>query len=264
MNQNTVDISDARDRAYPMALHYAPTEPSPPASLHEEATCSGLSIAALVAGCLREISNYRRGEAYSETYGLELLRRATTQGDSEAWTGVQHCFHEVVRGWLRRHPSRETAYRLESEENYIAQAFERFWQATALNQCVEFSTLATALQYLRASLNGTILDTLRAYSRVREIPLPEPGEPGEPQIEEYTDSSEVWELLQTMLPDKREQRIAYLLFHCGLKPREIMRFCPQEFQNIREIYRLRRNIMERLLRNADQLRWRLITINEAQ
>ena len=32
---------------------------------------------------------------------------------------------------------------------------------------------------------------------------------------------------------------------------------PQEFSDIQEIYRLRRSIMERLLRNADQLRRRL-------
>ncbi len=51
-----------------------------------------------------------------------------------------------------------------------------------------------------------------------------------------------------MLPNKREQRLAYLLFHCGLKSREIVRFCPQE----QEIYQLRRIILERVLRNADQ------------
>jgi hypothetical protein len=190
-------------------------------------------------------------------YGVELLRRATIQRDQEAWAWMQHCFHEVVRGWLRRHPNREAACRLESEENYVAQAFERFWQATTLTHPVEFSRLAAALQYLRASLNGAIVDTLRAYSRPREVSLPEPGEPGEPQMEDTTDSSEVWDILQTVLPNERERRLAYLLYHCGLKPREIVRFCPQEWSDVQEVYRLRRNIMERLLRNADYLRWRL-------
>jgi hypothetical protein len=36
-----------------------------------------------------------------------------------------------------------------------------------------------------------------------------------------------------------------------------MRFCPQEFSDVREIYRLRRNLLERFLRNADSLRWQL-------
>ena len=170
---------------------------------------------------------------------------------------MQHCFGGMVRGWLRRHPQREVACRLESEENYVAQTFERFWQATAFNQRVEFSTLAAALQYLRASLHGAILDMLRAYARPREVSLPGPGEPGEPLVEDSTDNSEVWESLQMILSNPREQRLAYLLFHCGLKPREIVRFCPQEWSDVQEIYRLRRNIMERLFRNADHLRWRL-------
>ena len=76
-------------------------------------------------------------------------------------------------------------------------------------------------------------------------------------VEDVTDGSEVWEVLQTMLPNEREQRLAYLLFHCGLKSREVVRFCPQEFSDVQEIYRMRRSIMGRLLRNADQLRWRL-------
>jgi hypothetical protein len=216
---------------------------------------SELSLPLLAAQCLRELDNYRRGEPCTEAYGLELLRRATIQDNQEAWAWVQHCFGENVRSWLRHHPKREVAYRLESEENYVAQAFERFWQATALNQRVEFSTLAAALQYLRTSLNGAILDTLRAYARPREVSLPEPGEPGEPLVEDNIDISEIWDVLHVILSNPREQRLAYLLFHCGLKPREIVRFCPQEWCDVQEIYRLRCTIMVRLLRNADQLQW---------
>jgi len=188
---------------------------------------------------------------------VELFRRATLQGNQEARARVQHCFREVVHGWLGRHPSREVACRLESEEYYVAQAFERFWQATAQSQQVAFKTLAATLQYLRSSLHGAVLDTLRAYSRPQEVPLPEPGEAGESGAEDHMEGPEVWEILQRLLPDPRERRLAYLLYHCGLKPREIVRFCAPEWNDVQEIYRLRRNILERLVRYADQLRWRL-------
>ena len=156
-----------------------------------------------------------------------------------------------------RRPRLDVACRLDSEESYIAQTFERFWQATTLNRHVEFTTLAAALQYLRASLNGVILDTLRAYARTREVMLPKADEAIELHAEDTTDRSVVWEALQTMFSDEREKRLAFLLFHGGLKPGEIIRFCPQEWDDVREIYRLRRNIMRRLLHNTDQLRWRL-------
>ena len=254
MGDHLMDTPCTDDGEPSTAPESVPTERLSPVSFLSNALYGEMSLPVLAAHCVRELNNYRRGEPCTETYGVELIRRATVQGDQEAWTWVQYCFGGVVLNWLRRHPKRAHACRLESEERYVAQAFERFWQATASKQRVEFSTLAAALQYLRASLNGAILDTLWAYARPREVSLPEPGEP---QVEDVTSSSEVWEILKTMLPDGREQRLAYLLFHCGLGPREIVRFCPQEWSDVQEIHCLRRNIMERLLRNADHLRWRL-------
>src|SRR5713101_1160062 len=201
----------------------------PPVSFLSAPLYGEMSLPVLAAHCVRELNNYRRGEPCTDTYGVELIRRATVQGDHEAWAWVQDCFGEIVLNWLRRHPKRAQACRLESEENYVAQAFERFWQATASNQRVEFSTLAAALQYLRASLNGTILDTLRANARVGEVSLLEPGGAGEPEVEDSIGSCEVWEILKTILSNLHEQRVADLLFHCGLKPGEIVRFCPQDF-----------------------------------
>jgi len=257
MKQDAFDRYNIVEEEQHILLESIPTEPESHVSSFKKTTYNALSIESLVAQSSREIDHYRSGEPWNDAYGLELLRRAIVQEDEEAWIGVQQCFSGLVRGWLHRHPKRDIACRLESEENYVAQTFERFWQATALNRHIEFTTLAAALLYLHASLNGIILDTLRAYARPREVMLPETGEAGELQAADTTDSSEVWEALQTMLSNEREKRLAYLLFHCGLKPREIIHFLPQEWSDVHEIYRLRRNIMARLLYNADQLRWLL-------
>ncbi len=216
-----------------------------------------MSVSELSHHCMNEINNYRRGVPSCNQYGLELFHRALKQRDSHAWEAVQQCFNETVLHWMRIHPMRESARRFDSEENYVAQAFARFWLSTVGNQEIAFKTLAAALKYLRASLHGAIVDTLRTYSRPRQVSLPEPGEPGEPIMEERDDDSEVWEVMRDLLPEGRQRRVAYLLFHCHLKPREIVHYCPQEFSNVREIYALRRNIFERLLRNADYLRRRL-------
>jgi hypothetical protein len=228
-----------------------------PASDANKSSWSTLNTPQLADHCLKELDHYHRGEPYTDVYGIELLRRATILDDPQAWERMQYCFGSIVLAWLRRHPSREMACRLENEEYYVAQTFERFWQATTLAQRVTFRTLAAALRYLQMSLNGAILDSLRANKRSKEIPLPEAGELGEPCVEDVTFSSEVWEVIQSLLPDKREKRLAYLLFYCGLKAREIVRFLPEEWSDVHDIYRINRSIMERLSRNADQLRWRL-------
>lgn len=222
-----------------------------------EAALSSLGLSELMEQCVRHMRAYRRGAPSTDAYGVELLRRATIGRDLQAWTALQQCLAEVVQSWLRGHPSREVAVRLDSEENYVAQAFERFWWATTQSQQIQFRTFAAALQYLRASLHGALLDTMRAYVRPKEIPLPEPGEAGEPWAEDGSEGQELWEVIRRLLPNQRERRLAYLLFHCGLKPRKIVRFCPQEFRSVGDIYRLRRNIVERLVRHADSIRWQL-------
>jgi len=73
-------------------------------------------------------------------------------------------------------------------------------------------------------------------------------------VEDRIDSNEIWEALQTLLPSAREQRLVYLLYHCGLRPREILDCCPQEWSDVQEIYCLRRTIFERLLHHADSMR----------
>ena len=245
-SRQPLDQDDGEQLTAPQGVPYAS---SFPVSSKGEGALRMLRVSELAEQCLREIQAYRCRDASTDVYGVELLRRATVQGDQEAWTSLQQCLAELVRGWLRRHPSCEVAARLDSEENYVALALERFWQ-------VAFRTLAGALAYLCASLNGAILDTLRTSSRPRGVPMPSPGEPTDPLVEDQTDSSEVWELLKQMLPNVREQRLAFLLFQCGLKPREIVRFCQEEWTDIQEIYRLHRNILERLLCNADEFRWR--------
>jgi hypothetical protein len=228
--------------------------------LHGQVLPQNMSLSALAQCCMQEIDSFRRGEPSNEQYGIELFRRAVTERDPRAWEVVQQCFHDMMLGWMRHHPMRKAASRFDGEENYVAQAFARFWLATAGNGHITFKTLAAGLLYLRACLSGTLLDTLRAYSRPREMSLPESGKPGEPVVEESDDGREVWEIIRGLIPNDREQRVAYLLFHCGLKPREIVRFCQEEFPNVEEIYRLRRNIVERLLRQEDQIRWRLNTV----
>jgi len=216
-----------------------------------------MTVSELADRCEREICNYRNGEAHDQRYCVELFRRVTVEHDPLAWELLQQRLNGTVLRWMYCHPKREIACRFDSEQNYVAQAFARFWQATVYRQQIEFSCLAAALRYLRTSLNGAILDTLRAYSRPNEVPLPEPDKPGEPLVEDVSEPSDVKEIIERMLSDVHEQRVAYLLFYCGLKPREIVQAYPQDFNRVQEIYRVRRNIMDKLQRNATYISQRL-------
>ena len=215
-----------------------------------------MSLMMLAEHCTQEINKYRHNEPSDERYCLEILRRAVILRDHEAWAIFQQMFTENVRCWLSRHAYKEAALRHESEQDYIAHAFQRFWLAVG-DQALAFTKLAAALSYLRLCLHCAIMDTLRTYARARLEALPEQGHPDEPQVEDRYNESELWETIRNLLTNERERRVAYLHFHCNLKPREIIRYCPGEFSNEDEIYRLKRNIMERIMRNIDKIRWRL-------
>src|SRR5439155_15913256 len=125
------------------------------------------------------------------------------------WNAVYHHFKPTLLSWLRWHPHRQVACQFDSEENYVARTIERFWLAAVHNGELKFATIAAALRYLHACLNGAILDTLRFHSRVQEQPLPEPNLPDEPIAEEPDNGNEVWAVIRGMLPDERERRVAY-------------------------------------------------------
>src|SRR5881275_342695 len=116
------------------------------------------------------------GRDKSRPYCVELLRWALVLHSDAAWSMLQQCFSETVRGWIWRHPGRDVVLLRDSEENYIAQTFTRFWLAVR-DQHVEFTTLSALLGYLHATLNGVLTDTLRSHlrERSREAALPESG-----------------------------------------------------------------------------------------
>lgn len=184
-----------------------------------------------------------------EVSRLELLPSASRHDDREVWAAFQQSLEETVLTWLHDHPGREAACRIHSERHFITQAFEQLRLAIVQGQ-VACETLCEEVVYLRASLNGAIMETLRASSRPKEVALPLPEEfSGEDQ----TNRSEQWEIVQTLLPHARERRLAYLLYCCGLEPAEIVRLCPQEWSDVQEISRLRRTLLQRLHTHAHLL-----------
>ena len=167
-----------------------------------------------------------------DQYYLELLHRTIVQQNAHAREIIQGYFSELLYQWLRCHPKSEMAYQLNSEEHYVTEALERFWQVLASHQPEVSSSLVLALRYLCISLNSTIMDTLRTSSRPQELLAAELfAEPDDMQCT-------CWEVIEHKLPNMHTRRLAYLLFYCGLNPKAIVSTYPQEFSNIQEIYRL--------------------------
>jgi DNA-directed RNA polymerase specialized sigma24 family protein len=211
-----------------------------------------MSLQALAHHSLLEMHKFRRKEPNDDRYCLELFRRALVEQDEAAWNTVYSQWQESVRHWFRSNVNCVAALRYDEEQTYIDDTFKRFWQSASA-QRLDLTSLGRVLQYLHLCLNSVLIDALRGYARKHMQSLPEPDSPNELLVEESYHENEWWVVIESMLKDERERRAIYLLYHCGLKPKEIMLHCPGEFTNEQEIYRLRRNGLDRLKRHSDQL-----------
>jgi hypothetical protein len=188
---------------------------------------------------------------------LKMFHQALLHNDQRAREEFQQQLSEVVLGWLLVHPRREEACCCENEEYYVVQAFEYFWRAIAQDKEVELSTLTAVLKYLQASLDGIIIETLRNFSCSRELSVAEPGYQRKSFSVGHDNSNEIWKNIQSLLSDARQQRLAFLLFHCGLKPREIVQTYPLEYSNLQEILHLRYKVMSGLTTTLSSLSFQL-------
>lgn len=212
-------------------------------STETEEHLRNMNLAALVAQCVHEIHAAAGGEVQDDRHWRELLRRATVKREDAAREALLDHLRRIVRGWMASHPDKEIADRLECKADYIARVCELFWQA-ALQQEPALRQLSTALQYVRASLNGVILGVLRECARTNVIPEMEIEEP----IDKTSEDGQVWwDRICKLFPGEHEQRTAYLLFHCGLSPRDILRLCPEEFNSLQEISHVRGSVLEQML-----------------
>jgi hypothetical protein len=82
--------------------------------------------------------------------------------------------------------------------------------------------------------------------RAQEIDRCRRRRAGIPAAQDRDQAARLWEQVTLLLPSQREQRVAYLLYHCGLSPAEIVHLCPREFPDVEEVSHLRSTVFKRL------------------
>ncbi len=196
-------------------------------------------------GCdVNEVAECDYGDVYHDQYYFEKFRRALEERNQAAQKWLEYHLSAMLIDWIQAHPSRDLARRLHPEEYFVIQAFKRCWQTSLQHYEFEFKNMADVLYYLRVCLNAVILEALRNYSQQGNRPLRTSLVARELFSYQDDSSHEVWSIIEGKLSDTRERRLAYLLFNCALRPVEIVCSCPQDFSDVQEVSRIRRDIME--------------------
>lgn len=213
-----------------------------------------LSLDELRALAQAQELSFTRGEASDDAAGLELFRRAMSADDEAAWQVII----ELYRGLLVAQASRRAVRGLVTEDDgfCVDRAFQRFWRASHNGRLQHFNDLASILKYLKMCLASVLLDEARARRRQAWVSFddvpPETCADNDPssQVVGKLAAKELWDIIAREVVDPQERLVARLSFVSGLTPRDIISRHPEKFHDVFDVYRTKRNMIERLRRSA--------------
>ncbi len=216
-----------------------------------------LSLAVIARRCAEESDLFYSKRPYDPRYCYEIFRRAIVDRDNAAWDQVYRQYRPQLIRWVTRH----TAYSGSGEEvdYFINRALEKMWTAIPASRFEKFSDLKSLLRYLQLCTQSVLLDHARTQARIKfhqrvdleraeRETLNQPAE--RPNIGRVAER-DFWTWLEGRMNDDGERSVLYASFVLDLKPREIFAHYPQLFADVREVYRLKENILGRLRRDPD-------------
>ncbi len=215
-----------------------------------------MSLAEIARLCREETAKFLKRLPSRDEFCYELLRRAIGERDQAAWDAVFAQYRGVVLAWVRQHPA-GSAVR-EDDEYWVNRSFERFWSAVGPERFALFPNLATVLRYLKLCAHSVLLDAVRALGPQPPVPLTEQAVAGgaaggvvdaEAVAAGEVAVQELRRAIDAELHDEAERLVAHLCLVLDLKPREVYERHPDRFADVADVYRVKRNLLERLRRS---------------
>lgn len=227
---------------------------------------SALTVAGLTHRCSQETESFFKRRPYDPTYCYELFRRALLERNQRAYDCLYTQYQSLVAGWVERHPSFPGAG--EEVQYFVNRAFEKMWHALTAEKFGHFADLKALLSYLKLCTHSAIID----HARARQHALLD-EEPGDAVLADYAASGDVegetiersqqqefWRQINLRLADEREQAVVFGSFVLAMKPAELQLRYPHLFGDVREVYRIKQNVLDRLRRDPELQKLRADTV----
>ncbi len=183
----------------------------------------------------------------------ELFRRAIEQRDADAWADISRNYRGLLAAWAAQSSARGLI--AEQPEDIADQAFARAWAALSSAHFSSFPHIASLLAYLRTCVRATVIDyardqasQLRAVQRIEASAV---AAAPERMVLEELDRTEIWRLILHMTSSREEQIIVRESLIYALPPRLIQARHPDMFADVLQVYRVKRNLINRFQRNRD-------------
>lgn len=192
-------------------------------------------------------------DASHEPFCFELFRRAIAEACSLSWHYLHNQYYRLVRYWVCQCTSADP----DTVDDLTQDAFTAFWRFYTADKLAEAAGLGSVLSYLKSCAASAVA---RAHRRAsREVP----AATWDPQIVDDQVSSQstetlvleglsaerIWQAVADCCKNEQEHLVARSTFLAGLKPQDIVERFPDEFPKVTEVYRVKRNLIDRLRRD---------------
>lgn len=214
---------------------------------------AALSLGSLSHRCAQESDHFFHRRSHDPRYCFELFRRAIVDRDERAWALLCAQYRPLLVGWVRRHP----AFRDSGEEvdYFVNGALAKMWSAVTPQKFADFDNLKSLLRYLQLCVASVLTDHVRTaafHQRLEDLP-PRLEEDGDVDVEgralQQAARQEFWEAVNQRLNDEKERLVVHYSYVVGYKPAELYERQKEQFADVREIYRIKENVLSRLRRD---------------
>jgi DNA-directed RNA polymerase specialized sigma24 family protein len=212
-----------------------------------------LDVDRLADECADQTTRFFSRVTHDTGYCYELFRRAIVVRNSYAWEKVYQIYRPLVTSWVRRYS--DPVVGDEEVDYFVNCAFEKIWSAVNGDKFSQFEDVAGLLRYLQMCVHSVIVD----HSRSRQIKtialevfahISSPDAPGvEKSVTDQVERTRLWHTVINLLQDDKELIVLKCSFLYDLKPSQIYAANPDRFENLDEVYRVKRNLLNRLRRN---------------
>jgi hypothetical protein len=214
--------------------------------MHANLDVRSLNLTDLAHACAEESRRASTPSASPVNSCFELFRRAIQERDEQAWALAYEQYRRIILSWV----SRNTLFYATGEEAefFAHEAFARMWEYLTAEKFVRLPNLRSLLSYLKMCVNSVLVDYMRRLERPAEElteSIPNPQENGMEQL----DRERLWRIIDTQLHDDKEWLVVRGLFVWGFKPGELYSHYQTIFRDVKEIYTIRENVLNRLRRD---------------
>ncbi len=218
-----------------------------------------LPVPELAAALAKETQRFLKRQTSDELIGLALFTLAAAQRNQEAWSCLYQQYEPLVLSWVTQHPGAGPLLRHDGSGRSLVNAvFAKFSLALTPAKIANFNSLATILKYLKMCAHSVIADEIRAWQRherqyEEQLDAIEGFEPATADLADdvlaLLSASTLWREIQQDLNGEEERIVMYLTCILEMKPGEIREKHARLFPSVDDVYRVKRNVLERLRRN---------------